>query len=142
MKRLVYNHSLQAKPDEKGKLIEIIHEKLLGTYFFTIIEDWKNIPIAIHVTSVSFALNVSVPKWDIDVSAKGTTKSEDFVIIGTDRGYIYFINLKVRTHYHARVNFHSDWVTIIERVKIRNSQSLNFISATNSQEIAIWELSE
>ena len=100
LKRLVYNHSLQAKPDEKGKLIEIIHEKLLGTYFFTIIEDWKNIPIAIHVTAVSFALNANIPKWDIDVYAKSEDKAEDYVVLGSDRGYIYFINVKLRTHYH------------------------------------------
>ena len=67
LKRLVYNHSLQAKSNEKGKLMEMIHEKLLDTYFFTILEDWKNIPIAVNITAVSFLLNTLVPKWDIDI---------------------------------------------------------------------------
>jgi hypothetical protein len=86
----------------------MIHEKLLDSYFFSILVDWKNIPIAINVTSVSFLLDTYVPKWDIEIKSKQSLEKLDFIILGNDRGYIFFIDIKKRTHYHTRVYFHSD----------------------------------
>jgi len=37
----------------------------------------------------------------------------DFVVLGTDRGYIYFVDVKDRHHFYSRVNFHSDEVCSI-----------------------------
>jgi hypothetical protein len=61
---------LHVKSTEKGQLIEKIHEKLLDTYFFSIIEDWKNIPTIIKVTAVSFIANSRLPMWDCSIRGK------------------------------------------------------------------------
>ena len=42
----------------------MIHEKLLGTYIFNVVSDWKNIPLSIKVTSVYYHQNRYLPKWD------------------------------------------------------------------------------
>ena len=60
------------------------------------------------MTAVSFVLNAKLPKWDIDVIGKAIDVGEDYVVLGTDRGFVYFINVKDRLHFYTRVNFHSD----------------------------------
>ena len=135
---------MNAEGAEKGKFIEIIHEKLLGTYFFTILQDWKNIPFAITVTSVTLLLNEALPQWDNEIQGKTNQQKRDYVILGTDRGYIYIVDIKNREHYYTRLNYHSNNVTSVQRIYIKNSEEnkeLYFLSMTENKEIALWMIS-
>ena len=38
----------------------------MGTYLFSIIEDWKGIPTAINVTFITFLVGIHLPMWDMD----------------------------------------------------------------------------
>lgn len=58
-------------------------------------------------------MNIAIPKWDLEIKSKSIEEKLDFVILGNDRGQIYFINIKDRTHYHCRVYFHSDTVASV-----------------------------
>lgn len=111
----------------------MIHEKLLDTYFFTILEDWKGIPSAIKVTAVSFLINTKLPKWDNGIKAKQPSCQSDFVILGTERGDIFFVDIKVKTQYYTRANFYSNFVLSIDEIKFPNHTSLFFLSMSGTK---------
>lgn len=68
LKKLVYNESIVRKKEDQ--FIELIHEKLLDTYLFQVISDWKNIPTAIVVTCVYFHKNNWLPLWSLTTYQK------------------------------------------------------------------------
>ena len=64
LKKLVYNESIVRKKDQND-FIELIHEKLLDTYIFNALSDWKQIPTAISLTSIYFHKNEWLPMWNL-----------------------------------------------------------------------------
>jgi hypothetical protein len=64
LKKLVYNESIVRRKKDSHEFIELIHEKLLGTFLFNAVSDWKNIPSALTVTHVYFHRNPLLPLWE------------------------------------------------------------------------------
>ena len=64
LKKLVYNESILRRKEDSHDFIELIHEKLLGTYLFNAVSDWKNIPTAVTVTHLCFYRSARLPLWE------------------------------------------------------------------------------
>lgn len=62
--------------NEKEDLIDLIDEKILKSYLFNVVCDWKNIPTAIKCTFVCFCKSQqALPMWDGTTSGKDKTSS-------------------------------------------------------------------
>ena len=81
-------------------------------------EDWKGIPFTIKVTSVTMFFQAVIPMWDLNLRGKTTTEKKDFVILGTDKGYTYFVDLKNRHRFYTRLHYHSTPITSIKPLEI------------------------
>lgn len=81
--------------------------------------------------------------WDIDMKGKAVKEKKDFVILGTDKGYIYFIDLKDKLKFYTRLHQHSNSIIKINLFKLDSEKKdeINFFSVTNNNEFAIWSLS-
>ena len=66
---------------------------------------------------------------------------QDYAILGTDRGYIYFIDIKDKESYYTRVHYHSSPVLSVERIGGESDRDLYFVSTTVRGECAIWAIS-
>jgi hypothetical protein len=117
LRKLVYNHSLQTQ-SEGGKLIDKIHEKLLDTFFFSVLRDWKNVPTVVKVTAVGFLMDARLPGWDN--TFRGTVKAQnaDFVILGTEAGDIFFVDINAKEQFHTRVHFHANPIESVEHLPL------------------------
>lgn len=76
------------RKENNDNFIELIHEKLLDTFLFHVISDWKNIPTAINVTCVYFHMNKWLPMWSHTSYKKSQPEKDPIVysVIGTAKG--------------------------------------------------------
>lgn len=99
--------------------IELIHEKLLGTFLFNVLSDWKNIPTAIVVTSLYFHQNSHLPFWEGTNHRKNETNNErTYCMIGTAKGEVLFVDIAYKSHYASKVQFHTDGVEFIRELRM------------------------
>jgi hypothetical protein len=115
LKKLVYQSTLRKNQDEH--FIELIHEKLLDTYLFQVLSDWKDIPAAISPSSLAFTTHSCLPRWYLSTSQLPLLSVPvDYCIIGTTKGEIFFVDISQRTHFTTKVHFHSKPITLIREV--------------------------
>ena len=80
--------------------------------------------------------------WDLDLEGRTVLKERDFAVLGSEKGYVYFIDMNDRDKLYTRLHIHSEKILSIEEFSLisERSEEVNFFSITETHEIAIWSL--
>lgn len=121
------------------EFIELIHEKLLGTYLFNVLLDWKEIPVSLKVTAVYFHRSPRLPKWDGTLKGQCQLQDRYYCLLGSSKGEIFFVDLTNRTHYYSKVHFHTAEITFMREVKREGGGPAFFLSISADHQLVIWK---
>ena len=141
LKKLVYNETILKKKEQDDKFIELIHEKLLDTFIFNAIWDWKQIPTAIALTHLSFHRNKWLPMWNLTAHQKSKPREATYCVLGNNKGEIFFVDIENRAELKAKVHFHSESINFIREIKNKQEGLYSFLSMSTDRQICIWNLS-
>jgi WD40 repeat protein len=122
--------------------IELIHEKLLDTFIFNAISDWKGILMTLNLSCVCFHRNKWLPMWNLTSYQRSKPKDEEaiYCVLGCNKGEIYFVDIADRSQYITKVHFHSEPLKMIREIKHNNPNFFSFLSISTDRQISVWNL--
>jgi hypothetical protein len=51
--------------------------------------------------------------WDLDLEGRTVLKERDFAVLGSEKGYVYFIDMNDRYKLYTRLHIHSEKILSI-----------------------------